>query len=372
MIKIIFTFFLLIFLFLNPTISRCQEPTARGLFIWSLEEHPVLSSKMQIEEAVNFAKKHNIKTLFVQVYRANQAFFPSKIAEVKVYLFMEKGRDFPIDSFTYLINLAHANGVEVHAWLNLLSLSGNKDAKILKKYGPSILTRNVQKKRILEDYKIDNQYFLEPSDPRVRQELLILVGDLLRAYPDLDGIQFDYIRYPDVHPFYGYSKDNIESFKKATGLKKIVEENPQWKQWKRDQVTQLLEMLVKKVRSIRPQIHVSTTGCLAYSRAYDEALQDWPSWLKNNTIEFVTLMNYPPDAETFQKNITDIKIKILDFSKVNMAVGAYKEIQTVSDFKGQADYCELSGAKSCVFFHYDALIQKSSFVQVLEKSEGSR
>ncbi len=354
----------LVVLFLIPVVVYSEGLSQRGLFIWSLEDRPVLSSKSQIEDAVNFAKKHGVKILFVQIYRANQAWFPSKIADSTPYQICYK--NISQDPLELLIKKAHEKGIEVHAWINLLSLSANKNAMILKKYGTSILTRNVQKKKTLDDYKIDNQFFLEPSDFHVRQYSLNLIEEILKSYPDLDGIQFDYIRYPDVHPFYGYSPTNVKRFKKATGLKSFTESSPQWKQWKRDQVTEFLQMLVKKVRFIRPNIHISTTGCLAYSRAYYEALQDWSTWINTGLIEFVTLMNYPPDAETYEKNIVDIKLHLKDLTKVNMAVGAYKEEQTLEAFKGQFDYCEKSALRACVLFHYDSLIKKPDFQKELD------
>ncbi|MBF0489902.1 MAG: family 10 glycosylhydrolase [Candidatus Omnitrophica bacterium] len=353
-------------LFLLPAIGNASEPS-RGIFIWSFEEKPVLSSETKIHEAIVFAKQHGIKTIFVQVYRSNKSWFASKVADATP--FYECLKSVGQDPLSLLIKEAHRQDINVHAWLNMMSLGGNKDARILKKYGPGILTRNVQKKRRLEDYKIDNQFFLEPSDPRVHQELLTIVGELLHTYPTLDGIQFDYIRYPDVHPFYGYSPDNIRRFKKELGVKQIVEENPAWKQWKRDAVTHLLEDLVVKVRLISPRIHISTTGSLAYTRAYEEALQDWPSWVNHDLVEFVTLMNYPPDAATFAKNIIEIKPHVKGFSKVNVAVGTYKPDQTEQDFKAQWEYCELSEARACVVFHYDSLIQKPALSEFLKKSQ---
>jgi len=359
----LFSFFLVTFILCFANLAHASE---RGMFIWSLEEKPVLSSRQAMEKAVDFASRHGIKTLFVQVYRSNKAWFPSKVSDTAPYRDCLKSvREDPL---AFLIKQAHAKGIEVHAWLNLLSLSGNKDAVMLKKYGPSILTRNVNPKKSLEDYKIDNQYFLEPSDSRVRHQLLLVVAELLRGYPELDGIQFDYIRYPDVHPFYGYSPDNVARFKQATGYKRIIDDDPAWMQWKRNQVTELLTMLVKKSRSINPRIHVSTTGCLGYTRALQEALQDWPYWLSSHLVEFVTVMNYPPDFAQYEKNIVEIKQRVKDFDRVNMAVGTYKFVHTPDIFEQQFKYCEQSGSRSCVIFHYNNFLENDQLEKVVEQS----
>ena len=167
----------------------------------------------------------------MQIYHGGQAWFPSKVADAGPYERCRKALG--EDPLALIIRQAHAQGIQVHAWLNLMSLGQNTNANFLKKYGTDILTRNLKEKNKLEDFKIDNQYYLEPGDLRVRDDLAKTVQEILRAYPDLDGIQFDYIRYCDAHPHYGYTKANMERFKKETGLKTIDEESPVWKAWKR-------------------------------------------------------------------------------------------------------------------------------------------
>ncbi len=357
------TVFFFAFLLLYPYLAYSDESIRPGLFVSVIDKRPVLNSREEITELIKFAKKSGIKTLFVQFYRANKAWFPTKASDTSFY--RDSLNSVGEDAFALLIRSAHQQGIEVHAWLNLLSLSANKDAPILIKYGLDILTRNVELKRDLEDYKIDNQYFLEPSDPRVKRELLIIISDLLKKYPELDGIQFDYIRYPDSHPFYGYSRHNMELFKRSTRIKDIKEEDPVWKQWKRDNVTRLLTALVKKVRAIRPRMHISTTGCVSYSRSYHEAFQDWPLWVNTGLVEFVTMMNYPADLPEYEKNINVLKTKVNDFKKVNIAVGAYKFIKTPDVFYQQYEVCKKAGARSCVVFYYGNIQENPALGQLL-------
>ncbi len=332
-----------------------EEAMPRGLFVSMIENSPVLADRNEINALVVFAKKAKVKVLYVQVYRANKTWFPSRVGDQSLYdASFKKVGDDPL---AVLIKRAHKAGIEVHAWLNLLSLSTNKDAPLLKRYGTGILTRNLDKKNSLEDYKIDNQYFLEPGDPKVRMDLGRLVAELVHRYPDLDGIQFDYIRYPDVHPRYGHTPINELRFKKATGLKEVLDDSPAWQKWKRDQVTQLLTQLVRKIHAINPRMQVSTTGCVSYSRAMLEAFQDWPSWVDSGLVDFVTVMNYPPDVETYQKNIVDAHKRVKDPRKLNMAVGAYKFLKTPEEFSKQLNVCEASGGRSCAVFYYGNMLE---------------
>ena len=351
-----------LFTFVTPAESQ-EEPPSRGLFVTVIQDPPVLSSREEILKLIDFAKSVHIKTLFVQIYYANKAWFPSKVGDSGPYEACLKSLN--EDPFALLIKEAHASGIQVHAWLNMLSLGNNEEAFLLKKYGPDILTRNRKKKDKLQDYKIDNQYFLEPGDLRVREELLNMVDEILRAYPGLDGIQFDYIRYPDEHPFYGYTKNNMDRFKKATGRETVEEPDKLWKDWKRAQVTELLELLVKKIRAIRPGIQISTTGCMPCSRAYLEAFQDWPGWLKRGLVDFVTIMTYTPNPPEFKKWITAAMNAAGDFKKVNIAIGAYKMARLPRAFAWEFELCERSDCNACVVFHYESLVKNTALVRSL-------
>jgi uncharacterized lipoprotein YddW (UPF0748 family) len=355
--------FILCSLVIFQTPARCQTPPHRGLFVSLIQNPPTLSSREAIVKLVEFAKKAKVKILFVQIYRANQAWFPSKVGDSALYEAALK--TLGEDPFAFLIKEAHGAGIEVHAWLNMLSLSANKDAPLLKKYGPDILTRNLEPKKTLEDYKIDSQYFLEPGDTRVREELLTMVGEIVRAYPALDGIQFDYIRYPDSHPRYGYTPVNMERFKKTTGLKKIKEGSRAWTDWKRTQVTELLKLLVKKARDVRPDIQVSATGCMSYVRALHEAFQDWPSWLNKGLVDFVTVMNYSADPAEYARGNSEIKTKVTDIHKMYLGVPAYKLVKAPEVFDAEWKSCEESGVGLCAVFHYGSLLETPALEQPL-------
>lgn len=309
-----------------------------GLFVTVVQDPVVISSREEAEKLIEFAVKARVEELFVQVYYAGRR-VPEK------------------DVLAFLIERAHAAGIKVHAWLNILSLGSNKDALILKKYGTDILTRNRKAKRSIEDYRIDNQYFLEPGDERVREALSGVIEDVVRAYPGLDGVQFDYIRYPDTNPAYGYTAENMERYKKATGCRDIGECDKAWKDWKRDQVTELLEVLAKKARSIHPDIQVSATGCMPYVRAYYEAFQDWPSWVDRGVVDFVTVMSYSPYPDEFGRWIAKANGKVKDFRKVNIGIGAYKLLRSPGIFEKEFQASETSGAGGIVIFHYGSLCE---------------
>ncbi len=346
-----------------------KTPVCQSLFVSLVQDPPIFSSREGIDALIDFASRAGINTLFVQVYRQNKAWFPSKVADSSAY---EKYRDtLSEDPLTYLIRQAHRRRIQVHAWLNLLSLAQNQDSAFLKKYGTDVLTRNLKDKKKLSDYLIDAQYFLEPGDVRVRGDLSKILVELLRAYPDLDGIQLDYIRYPDMEPHYGYTQNNIERFKKATGLRIVDEEGRAWKEWKRAQVTELLTLLVKTARALRPGIRVSATGCMPYVRAYYEAYQDWPSWVNSGLIDFVTLMDYSPDPGEFKRWLAVAKEKVRDLSKVKVGVGAYKLVHSPKNFDREVHSLEELSMTGAIF-HYGSLLENPELSSIVIRKNGRK
>lgn len=349
---------------LSSTLAIGAQTPVRELFVTAYGDPNIYSSRSDMLQLIEFSKRSSIKVLFVQIYKANFSWFPSHVGDASAYEAAVKAVG--EDPVALLIKEAHHAGIEIHAWVNLLSLGNNQHALLLKKYGVDILTRNLKKKESIQDYKIDGQYFLEPGDLRVRRELSNLIGEILQAYPALDGLQFDYIRYPDIEPHYGYTAMNTDRFKEATGITAIDDAGKEWQQWKRDQVTELLKELVHKARTINPKIQVSTTGCMPYSRALYEAFQDWPIWLNKNIVDFVTVMNYSIDPQEYERWTTQIKSHVRDFNKVSIALGAYKPATSLEIFQKELNICNASGAGACVIFYYSSLLQKPGLTQILQ------
>jgi len=357
---------LCLFLFVFSHEARTDDLPHRALFVSVIQNPPVLSDRQGIMNLVDFAGKAHAQIFFVQIYYKGQAWFPSKIADAGPYEQCRKALG--EDPLKLLIQQAHRHGIQVHAWLNLLSLGSNAQANFIRKYGTDILTRNLNEKKALEDFKIDKQYFLEPGDRRVRDDLAGIVKEVLSAYPDLDGIQFDYIRYPDMHPHYGYTKVNMDHFKKKYGLQSIEEESAIWKDWKRTQVTEVLQKLVNIVHQERPHMRVSTTGCMPYVRAYYEAYQDWGTWLSSGLIDFVTIMDYSADIKEFERWIVAIKAKTGNLSRVKISVGAYKLVHSPEIFEQEYSRCEKMGA-ACAVFHYGSVLENPELYKFLTSSD---
>lgn len=357
---------LILLIFTLQAAARCEDAVKYGLLVAAIQDPITLGSRIEIEKLTKFAKENHIDTIFIQIYRANKSYFPSKTADSAPYKACVK--NVGEDPLTLLIKRAHTSGIKVYAWLNMMSLSENQNAPLLKKYGQDILTCGPSPKKSIEDYRTDKQYFIEPGDLRARQELINVTGEIVAAYPALDGLLFDYIRYPDKDPPYGYTKANIARFKKASGRTYVNENDRAWKDWKRRQVTETLEAFAKKARAIRSDIKISATACEPYPRAYQEAFQDWSGWLKSGLVDHIMLMSYPPDLKSLEKYVKEAKTKTPDFKRIDIAIPAYKLTDSPDIFTQQLTFCKNSKPNMCVIFHYESLLKNRALTKALTKA----
>src|SRR5437870_1072094 len=135
---------------------------------------------------------------------------------------------------------------------------------------------------------------------------------IVRNY-NVDGINLDRIRYPDGNlgslvPSWGYNPTALARFRAETGRTDTPSNtDPQWTQWRRDQVTGIVRRVYLESTAIKPQVRVSadvitygygpqTTGSFENTRAYAEQLQDWRGWLREGILDTAMLMNYKRDS----------------------------------------------------------------------------
>src|SRR5437870_5144480 len=108
--KKFFTPFVLFCILASNASAECRVPQ-RALFVSVLQEPNVLSSRRAIRELVSFSKNAHVRTLFVQVYRSNQAWFPSSVADDRPYRECVRGAG--EDPLSLLIMEAHGEGIQV-------------------------------------------------------------------------------------------------------------------------------------------------------------------------------------------------------------------------------------------------------------------
>jgi uncharacterized lipoprotein YddW (UPF0748 family) len=314
----------------QPETEPAQQPvlepvppagSRRGLWVLCEGSQRVLENPDQIPVLLADAEALGVTDLFVQVYRGGRAWFPSTRADASRYerVAPSGGQD----ALGLLLEKAHARGLRVHAWVNVLSLADNAQAEVLQALGRDVAMVDQHGRSVLDypGYEVpepDRSYYrmgtpavwLDPAAPGVAEYLGATFEELLRNVPELDGLHLDYIRYADALPFtpgtrfgvglhFGFGEATRARFARETGLAAPYGESmanaTRFDRWRREQLTTLVASIASRARAARPGLEVSAAVISDRERAYLVDLQDWLGWLDQGHLDFAVPMLYTLD-----------------------------------------------------------------------------
>ncbi len=378
-IKRFFLFSIIIFFSLSSfAYGKDKNIPAKATWVTCFSDKKVLYSKESAFELIKFCRKKGLNEVYLQFYRNGQAYYDTKLGDRSKYEAMLKASG--ADAIDYLLKEAKRCDIKVFAWVNVLCVGKNKNADIIKKFGNSILTRD-QYSRVsmrTEDinesdkyYLRDEQLFLEPGDPRVSEYMAAIIDEIITRYPDLSGAHLDYVRYPYPVPFlprssfnkygltYGYGEENVKAFMEKTGLDPLAMENDNensliWDDWKRNQVTNLVDKLAKSIKNKYPGMLVSCAVLPSADTAFSASFQDWPGWLENGIVDYVVLMNYTKNNQ-LTKEITRSALAHRGKARVYIGIGNFLMKDDPQILSEQEKIIESLNPDGIVYYSYDFL-----------------
>jgi uncharacterized lipoprotein YddW (UPF0748 family) len=345
-----------------------------------------MTSEEEVRNMVADAAAAGVNTLIVQVRGRGDAFYRSELeprAET-----MEGPPDF--DPLALAIREGHLRGMAVHAWVNTHLVWGSATLPksphhIVNEHPdwlavPQYLARDLYDMdprdpryvAALREYAADRTetvegMFTSPSSPGVRQRVYDVWMDLVDRY-DLDGIHFDYIRYPSRD--FDFSRGALDRFQRWVSprlpearlreLQQLVRRDPlafanglpdEWDDFRREQITSLVREIDHAVKARRPELVVSAAVIADQPTAYGYRFQDWKSWLAEGILDIAVPMAYTPDNGTFQAQVRSAREAAGSRGRVWAGIGAY-----MNGFDGTLEKIDLARAEDTggvVLFSYD-------------------
>lgn len=289
---------------LPPRGAAAQEPVQQMRAFWVDSLNPGFYNHPQVDELVNNVVRAGANTIIVQVRRHGDAWYNNSLDPRAADPRLAPAAEF--DPLGYLIARAHAAGVRVHAWLVVSVVCRPADrlwgnpGHVCTSHGPRAQGAERWTTATFEGDQVGDLDFGHPASI---QYLEAVLGQLLSAYPDLDGVHWDYIRLAGKS--YGYNQVSLERFNRAMGRpldSRPRPEDPAWSQWRRDRVSELARRLYIRAKAAKPSIQVSAAtitwggagsdGNWGASAAYERVFQDWPAWLDEGIVDFAVPMNY--------------------------------------------------------------------------------
>ena len=303
------------------------------------------------------AAKMNV--VFFQVRGNADAFYKSDYEPWSALLTGELGKDPGWDPLQYAVETAHSLGLEIHVWINTFPAWKAKDNLPTESTPRHVMLQHPD--WIICDkngdlMKPDEGYIsLSPGNPDVRNHISKVVMDIVNKY-DIDGIHFDYIRYPEETVKNGYSGDKISKERFASD-----EGNPKklgWEDWERDQINQFISSTSDLIKQSKPYVKVSAAVIGSYSKAkwngYSAVYQDAKEWLKEGKVDFIVPMSYLK-LDDFTNAMKEWKT-IVDAKDVFPGLAAYKANDWGwKEIWEEVSYIRESGFQGFVFFAIGSL-----------------
>lgn len=304
-------------------------------------------------------KAAHLNALFFQVRPRGDAYYNSNYEPWAEHLTGTLGNDPGWDPLAFVLEEAHQLGIEVHAWVNVFKIRGQMPL------GAPAPGSRKHPSRAYPEWTVyyDKEVWLNPGLPHARAYTLRVVMDIVKRY-DIDGICFDFIRYP------GKEFADKEAFRWYGDGKSLAD-------WRRDNVSAFVREAYKAIISVKPKLKVGAAPVGNYKGsispqpngntiggAFDWYYQDAPRWLKNGWLDYLAPQVYwalafnahRPDfayvARSWQKNSHGRHIYI--------SIGAYKPDIFVQ-IAEQITSSRAVGAQGQIYFRHQSVAGMNVF-----------
>ncbi len=239
--------------------------------------------KVELCSILDELKAANFNTVLLQTRLRGDVIYPSKIETYNETISGKEGTSPGYDALAFAIEECHKRGLECHAWI--VSIPIGKDKHVKDQGKNSVVKKQPQ---LCKHYQ--EEWFLDPGNPSTKEYLFSVIKEVVTHY-DVDGINLDYIRYPD-QPKDFPDKDTYRKY----GNGKTLDS------WRRDNITAIVRYLYKEVKQIKPWIKMSSSPIGKFKdtshysaggwNAYHTVYQDAQGWLKEGIQDILFPMMY--------------------------------------------------------------------------------
>jgi uncharacterized lipoprotein YddW (UPF0748 family) len=278
--------------------SAQTSPEYRGLWIngWA----SLYNTASECTTIISRARSGNLNSIAVQMRRRGDAFYNSNYEPKNP----EVASTF--DPLADILAKAHNTStggqrLDVHAWMVTYRIWQGSTPPSNPSH-PFNLHPDWLLKNSAGQTFIGGEYAFDPGHPEVQKHTYNVFMDVVSRY-DIDGINFDYVRYSSVDE--GYNAVSVARFNQRFGRSgQPSTTDPVWKQWRRDQITALVRKIYLNIQATKPNVDliadtitwspgVSTkTQWTNSARAYNDVLQDWRGWMEEGILDINRPMAY--------------------------------------------------------------------------------
>ena len=314
--KLVFSLLILACILMLSAVSTADEYRAFWVDAWGagvLSQTQVNKLLGTVGSATDIGdiREANCNSVIVQVRRNCDANYPSSMGEP--YMSGLSPADF--NSLQAVINAAHdttggKQRIDVHAWIVTFRTSGGLVYTQHDDTPTGSLTNldNYWPTRTSAGAETSDKAF-DPGHPLCEEYLTDVCMDIVNNF-DVDGLNYDYIRFTANNQGYNPTSVNRyiawynENFDPDISSAPAYT-NEQWKQWRRDQVTNLVRRVYAKIQASKPWVKqsgstvtwnpsppTSTRTAFQGTRPYYDVYSDWDAWQEEGIVDINVPMTY--------------------------------------------------------------------------------
>jgi uncharacterized lipoprotein YddW (UPF0748 family) len=296
-------------------------------------------------------KEAIFNTVFVQTRLRGDVIYPSKIEPVSKVFTGKYGALPGYDPLAFVIDECHKRGMECHAFMVTFPVGSGR---VVEEQGAaSVANRHPE---LCIHYMGD--WYLDPGQPATADYILSLVKEIVCNY-EIDGIQFDYIRYPEK----AQSFPDQASYAAYGNGKNLPD-------WRRDNINRLVSFVHDWVKQEKPWVQVSSSPLGKYSRssatpnagwtAYDDVYQDPKTWLQAGKHDMIVPMMYYRHNDFYP--FVDVWKNQTGQRNMVAGLGAYRLNRkegdwNLSEMTEQIKYIRKHGVNGCAFFRAQFVVE---------------
>lgn len=274
------------------TVANIDYPSKPGL--------PVEKLRQELVDIVATCKRLKLNAIVFQVRPACDALYPSSIEPWSEFLTGEMGKSpaGEFDPLDTLLQLAHAEGMEVHAWFNPYRAThpsskskpspghvSNTHPNIVRKYGKYL--------------------WLDPGEPQAAEYSTRVIMDVVERY-DIDAVHFDDYFYP--YPIQDDAGNEIPfpddpswaKYQQRTAPEKQLSRDD----WRRESVNEFLRSLRAEIKASKPSVLFGISPFGIYRPGQPETIQGFDAyaklyadsklWLEEGVVDYLAPQLYWP------------------------------------------------------------------------------
>ncbi len=304
------------------------------------------------EEMIAFLDEieaHGFNALFPEVFYWGRSIFPSDY--IKQF---EEFEDW--DPMELLIEEGKKRNIEIHAWVENIYV-GLEDSPLVQEHSEWITqTRDGQKHTYHDEYEV---YYFSWAIPEVREMLLSYYREIAERYPDLAGINLDYIRWPTQDEEYevGFSPKEREIFKEEHGFDQMdIEPGDDEKQeifdrWKEELINDFVQEVHEELKAINPDLLITAAVATPLDDARQTKQQNWAQWGQAQTVDALTPMIYTLQSEAVFADMKSIRREVDEKIPVIAGLGTFQGQQPHTIWR-QVHQARRAGSPGFVIFDW--------------------